>query len=188
MMKKSKRTLVILLIVFMAIGSGFLINRIWNALDPTPFIQQYAEEYDVPVSLVHSVIEVESHFNPYATSSVGARGLMQMMPATFEWLTGEEHLCEYLPSSLLYDSEVSIRYGVYYLRYLYDKFGSWDLVLAAYNGGEGNVAKWLQNPEYSDGKGNLTYIPFTETRNYVEKVKDAQKNYEQLHDREEKNT
>jgi soluble lytic murein transglycosylase len=107
---------------------------------------------------------------------------MQMMPSTFEWLTGEEHLSENLSAHTLYDPEISIRYGTYYLRYLYQKFDcNWDTALAAYNGGEGNVAKWLADPKYSDGEGNLTDIPFTETEKYVKKVNDAIETYKKLY-------
>ncbi len=187
-MKQSKRLLVVSLIVLLAIGGGILLNFLWNTVekethpkDFEKFVKQYSEEYDVPVSLVYAVIKTESNFDPRARSSVGALGLMQMMPKTFEWLAGEEHLNEKLPVSSLYTPEISIRYGVYYLHYLYDKFENWDVVLAAYNGGEGNVAKWLKDPKYSDENGNLTYIPFEETRRYVEKVKSAQATYEELY-------
>ena len=83
---------------------------------------------------------------------------------------------------LLQDPEVSIRYGTYYLKYLHGYFGgNWDNAIAAYNGGMGNVSKWLENSEYSDGKGNLTYIPFEETKNYVQKVKKARVTYQKLY-------
>ena len=187
-MQKSKRLLTVLLIIALAIGLGIGVHLLWNFWEekthPTTYsdlIKTYSAEYDVPEEIIFSVIKVESDFEPHAKSSVGAMGLMQMMPSTFEWLTGEEHLNENLPSLLLYDPEVSIRYGTYYLRYLYLKFGNWDTVLAAYNGGEGNVAKWLTDPSYSDGNGNLTYIPFEETRNYVKKVNDAKATYEKLY-------
>jgi len=188
-MIQTKRIFTIVLIVFLAIAVGLGVHLLWNLWEEeqreeknsvtfATLIEKYADEYDVPKELVFAVIKVESGFDPEAESSVGALGLMQMMPKTFEWLTGEEHLGENLAVHALTDPEVSIRYGTYYLRYLYLKFENWDTVLAAYNGGEGNVAKWLADPEYSDGNGNLTYIPFEETRNYVKKVNDAMAKYE----------
>ena len=185
-MTRTKRIFTVFLIIFLAITVGIATHFLWNLIDqkshPKTYeeiVKTYSEEYDVPEALIFSVIKVESGFDPYARSSAGALGLMQMMPSTFEWLTGEEHLNENLSALRLTDPEVSIRYGTYYLRYLYLKFENWDTVLAAYNGGEGNVAKWLDDPEYSDGQGNLTYIPFEETRNYVKKVNDAMAKYEQ---------
>ncbi|MBO5939370.1 MAG: lytic transglycosylase domain-containing protein [Clostridia bacterium] len=184
-MTRTKRICTVCLIILLAIGVGIATHLLWNYFDQKSHQKSYeeivkncSEEYDVPEHLIFSVIKVESDFDPYARSSVGAVGLMQMMPSTFEWLTGEEHLNENLSALRLTDPEVSIRYGTYYLRYLYLKFGNWDTVLAAYNGGEGNVAKWLDDPEYSDGQGNLTYIPFEETRNYVKKVNDAMATYD----------
>lgn len=188
-MIQAKRIFTIVLIVLLALAVGLGIHLLWNLWEEeqreeknsvtfATLIEKYADEYDVPKELVFAVIKVESGFDPEAESSVGALGLMQMMPKTFEWLTGEEHLDENLSFEKLTDPEISIRYGTYYLRYLYLKFENWDTVLAAYNGGEGNVAKWLADPECSDGNGNLTYIPFEETRNYVKKVNDAMAKYE----------
>ena len=186
-MTRTKRIFTVIIIIFVALFVGILTHLLWNFFNekthPTTYdeiVERYAMEYDVPKNLIFSVIKVESDFDPNACSSAGALGLMQILPSTFEWLTGEEHLDENLSSFSLTDPEVNIRYGTYYLRYLYFKFGNWDTVLAAYNGGEGNVAKWLENPEYSDKNGNLTYIPFEETRNYVKKVNDAIATYEKL--------
>ena len=106
---------------------------------------------------------------------------MQMMPKTFNWLTGDEHLGEHLDARKLEEPEVSIRYGTYYLKYLMDKFELLDTALAAYNAGEGNVAAWLENEKYSDGKGALTNIPFSETENYVIKVNNAIDHYKKLY-------
>jgi soluble lytic murein transglycosylase len=176
----------VILIISLAILGGILLNSFWNLFDRTTppddykaLVEKYSAEYDIPKDLILAVINVESSFNPYAESSSGALGLMQMMPATFEWLTGDEHLAEHLAFRQLTDPDVSIRYGVYYLRYLAQKFDyNWSTVCAAYNGGEGNVMKWLADPQYSDGQGNLTYIPLEETRNYVSKVENAIKLYQ----------
>ncbi len=184
-----KRLLVICIIICAALILGIIINMLWDAFERAThpdrykeIIAKYAEEYDVPQSVIYAVIKVESNFKASAVSSVGAMGLMQMMPSTFSWLTGEEHLDEGLATLRLFDPEVSIKYGAYYLRYLYNKFdGNWETVYAAYNGGEGNVAKWLSDPELSDGKGNLVDIPFAETKNYVEKVKKEKNTYQKLY-------
>lgn len=194
-MKNFKRLLAVLLIICGAVSIGFLLNFGWNRLDQvthprdySEYVTKYSEEYHIPEDVILAVIKVESGFDASAESSVGAMGLMQMMPSTFTWLTGEEHLREYLPESALLEPEISIRYGTYYLNYLYEKFDNWDTVFAAYNGGEGNVAKWLADPECSDGNGNLTYIPFEETRSYVYKVKEARLTYQKLYYEEKKGT
>ena len=175
--QKTKSTMIIALIILFAFllatlaDMGItLVEKKLHPLKYEEYVERYASEYNVPEYIIYAVINVESEFDPEAVSYVGAMGLMQMMPDTFTWLSSAEHLGENLSVTALYDPETSIRYGVYYLRYLFRKFHDWTNVYAAYNGGEGNVAKWLADSEYSDGKGNLTHIPFKETRKYVKKV------------------
>ena len=145
------------------------------------FVEQYATAYDVPVNLVYAVIRTESGFDPEAVSSVGAVGLMQMMPSTFRWLT-DDMLGEGLADEMLYDPETNIRYCVYYLRRLYDRYGDWLTACAAYNAGSGRVDAWLDDPTMVDLMGNLieSRIPFEETRGYVRKIKKAYTAYERL--------
>ena len=166
-----------LLLAFLFDAGVTFIEKKVHPVEYKEIIEKYASEYNIPEYIVLAVINTESGFDPEAVSNAGAMGLMQMMPDTFTWLTSAEHLGENLDPSALYEPEVSIRYGCYYLRYLFRKFYNWDTVFAAYNGGEGNVAKWLADPEYSDGKGNLTHIPFKETRKYVKKVNSNIKYY-----------
>ena len=185
----AKRTAVIILIVAAALIIAFGVDMIWSAVDKkthsrdfSEYIEKYSYEYNIPQSVIYAVIKVESNFDPDAESSVGARGLMQMMPKTFEWLTGDEHLGEHLDKKMLFDPETSIKYGTYYLSYLYEKFDrNTSTVLAAYNGGEGNVAKWLKDPAYSDDGENLKDIPFKETKNYVSKVNGEIQAYKEIY-------
>ncbi len=184
-----KRIIAITLITLIAILTGFAVDLIWSALeknthpdDYSDYVEKYSLEYNIPEYVIYSVIKVESDFDAEAESHAGARGLMQMMPATFKWLTSDAHLGENLHERELFEPEVSIRYGTYYLNYLYQKFDrNWDTALAAYNAGEGNVAKWLNDPFYSDGEGNLKNIPFEETANYVFKVNKEIDTYKKLY-------
>ena len=184
-----KRLIVICIIIAAALILGVVVDMLWSAIEraahPDKYkeiITEYSERYAVPESVIYAVIKVESNFKASAVSRAGAMGLMQMMPNTFLWLTGEEHLGEGLSYLSLFDPDVSIRYGTYYLKYLYDKFdGNWETVYAAYNGGEGNVAKWLADPEFSDEDGNLLDIPFAETKNYVKKLEVIQEKYISLY-------
>ena len=193
MKSTAKRTLIIVIIITIAIAAGLCLDAVWSLLekkahpkDYSDIVEKYAVEYNIPPEVIFAVIKTESGFDPNARSSAGALGLMQMMPSTFEWLTGEEHLNENLITLKLFDPDVSIRYGTYYLSYLKNKFFTtdevdWDIIFAAYNGGEGNVAKWLSAPECIDENGKLVNIPFPETRSYVSKVNKALDTYKELY-------
>lgn len=111
-------------------------------------IQKASLTYGIPEKMIKAVIKQESNFNTNATSSVGAAGLMQLMPAT----------AQYLGVTNTRDAEQNIMAGTKYLKQMYDKFGSYELMLAGYNAGPGNVSKYGGIP------------PFNETQNYVSKI------------------
>ena len=191
--KKINYGLIVLIVLVISILFGFLFDiamnfvekRIYQKPDEyVVYVEKYSAEFGVPTDLVWSVIKTESGFDSSAVSSKGAVGLMQMMPATFEWLT-DDILREYLGIGMLYDPETNIKYGTYYLSRLYNRFGDWDTALAAYNGGEGNVSEWLKDKKYSDDgiKLKTDKIPdeYSETKNYVKKVNKALEKYKKLY-------
>lgn len=177
---------VLLALILVCLALYFLfepdIDRALYPREYREYVEKYAEQYDVPANLVYAVIRTESSFDPEAVSRVGAVGLMQMMPSTFRWLA-DDILVEELEDEALYDPEVSIRYGVYYLRRMYDRYGDWETALASYNAGSGRVDGWLEDPSLTDSKGDLIVdcIPFEETRNYVKKVVKAYDAYCRLY-------
>ena len=181
-----KKTLIIcaVLLAVLAVGAYFLAGYLQRILYPTDYsdlVVKYAEEYGVPESLIYAVIRTESGFDPEAVSKAGAVGLMQLMPDTFDWLTGLAGEKEGEGGAT--DPEANIRRGVCYLKYLHGIFGSdsWETEIAAYNAGQGRVAKWLADPQYSDDGVTLKNIPITETANHVEKVAGARKKYVKLY-------
>jgi soluble lytic murein transglycosylase-like protein len=111
-------------------------------------IAQAAATYGIDKGLVKAVIHTESGFNPRARSGPGARGLMQLMPATAKRFAVDD----------VYDPVQNIRGGTEYLSFLLKRFNNLELALAGYNAGEGNVAKYKGIP------------PFAETRDYVQRV------------------
>ncbi len=145
------------------------------------YVEKYSKEYNIDENLVYSVIKVESKFDKDAVSRKGAKGLMQISDITRDWAIEELQLGDID----IFDPETNIRIGCWYLSKLYKQFGTLDLVIAAYNGGSGNVREWLGNDEYSkDGK--LYNIPFQETSNYVLKVEKNYEKYNMLYDEERK--
>lgn len=144
-------------------------------------VERYSDQYGLDKYLVYSVIKCESSFKPEARSRVGARGLMQLMPATAQWFAENKEKIEY-SEELLYDPDYNIRLGCAYLKYLDKRFnGNTDNVLAAYNAGEGRVREWLSSTLYSADGENLSDIPYPETKNYVERVKETYALYIQLY-------
>ncbi len=138
-------------------------------------VYEAASEFDVPVAMILSVIRTESDFKKEAVSVAGAMGLMQLLPQTFYWLR-DEMLCEQLPDTAITQAAVNIRYGTYYLSYLYARFPCWNTALAAYNAGEGRVALWLEDADIAQN-GVLVHIPFPETAAYVEETLAAYEKY-----------
>ena len=180
-MKKSI-IFVAIIIISLCVGFGwtFMENSITEMTHPMKYsehVEKYSDIYGVPEEIIYSVIKCESSFESDAKSKDGAIGLMQIMPTTFEDLC--RRMGEQYNESLLYDPAVNIKYGTFYLSYLYSKYGVWETVFAAYNAGYGRVDKWLDNPEISTD-GRLENIPFEETKNYVERVCDARNAYEKL--------
>ena len=159
----------LIIIVSLALASVYGVKQYIFPYKYSDLVNEYSEKYEVDPLLVLSVIKAESNFNKNAISNKGAKGLMQIMDSTGEWIS-ETLGIEDFSSEKLLNPEVNVEFGCWYLNNLISEFDDLSLALAAYNGGSGNVTKWLKNPEYSiDGK-SLTYIPFKETKKYVDKV------------------
>ena len=167
--------IVIIAIVLITAGIAALSMR-YYPLRYTGIIYEYAEEYNLKPELVCAVIHAESGFNKDAVSSAGASGLMQIMESTAYWLAPKIDM-EDFDYGQIFDPAVNIRLGCFYLSMLERQYGDMDVALCAYNAGSGNVDRWLGNPEYSGDGKLLDYIPFDETRGYVERVADNQSIY-----------
>lgn len=144
-------------------------------------VEKYSREFDVDESLVYAVIRTESGFREEVESYAGAVGLMQLMPGTFEWLQGMKDGEVVYTADSLKDPDVNIRYGVYFLSYLIDRYGSESTACAAYNAGTTTVDGWLSDAAYSSDGATLTSIPYSETDSYVKKVMDAKAMYKKLY-------
>ena len=147
------------------------------------YVEVYSKENNLSPSFVYAVIRCESGFDKEAVSNVGATGLMQIMPDTFDWINmklGEDN-----PYSMATDPQTNIKYGCFLYGYLLSKYGRVQEALAAYHAGTGNVNKWLKDESCSaDGK-TLHTIPFPTTSKYVKKVLLTENIYEKLYFRKE---
>ena len=146
-------------------------------------IRQQAADKDLDPTLIAGVIFAESHFRDQ-TSQAGAKGLMQLMPETAEFIAQRSGGIAFEQVDLA-TPQVNIAYGSWYLRYLLDRYdGSEPLALAAYNAGHGTVDGWLADAAAGGRAFAVADIPYPETRGYVGKVLDARKDYRREYARE----
>jgi soluble lytic murein transglycosylase len=153
------------------------VREITLPLKHEDIIRQQARDKDLDPALIAGVIYAESHFRDGQVSSAGALGLMQLTPETAKDIARRSGGSAFGIKDLA-SPQVNISYGAYDLRYLKGRFGgNTALVLAAYNAGEGNVDRWIGEAARKEQDFKVSDIPFAETRNYVDKVLAAQRDY-----------
>jgi soluble lytic murein transglycosylase len=139
-------------------------------------IRQQARDKRLDPALVAGVIFAESKFRDQ-TSATGAKGLMQIQPETAKFIARRSGGAAFEIADLG-TPQINIQYGTYYLRYLLDRYGeNVVLAVAAYNGGETNVDRWIAESGRRGKAFKINDIPFPETRAYVNRVLDAERKY-----------
>jgi soluble lytic murein transglycosylase len=137
-------------------------ERLWYPLSYQQIVRGHARNYSLDPALLAAVIYQESKFKADARSKSGAIGLMQLLPDTAKGIALHTGGTQFHVSDL-YDPELNVRYGAWYLRHLIQKYGDEETALAAYNAGQDNVDRWRRA-----GRG----IQFSETRSYVDRVEE----------------
>ena len=149
----------------------------WRLVYPVHYydvIKKYADRTGNNSPLMLALTREESYFNPEAASFAGAKGLMQLMPATAAEIAAKKGLGEYN----LFDAESNIKLGNYYYAYIKSLLAGHDVsAIASYNGGIGSVTKWKESLYYNDTDDFVEQIPYDETQNYVKKVFRSYWNY-----------
>ena len=172
-----KKLLVLLGVVAAALAVAYLwhsppdaVQRVRYPLHYRPIVTGHARNYRIDPTLLAAVIDAESKFKANAKSSSGAIGLMQLLPSTAHGIALHTGGSQFETQDL-YDPEINVRYGSWYLRHLLDKYGDERTALAAYNAGQNNVDRWV-----ASGSG----IRFSETRAYVARVEKLKDIYGEL--------
>lgn len=186
--KRSKAPAVIIAVIALTVivaGGYFGYNRFIEGSYPIKyqsFVERYSAENHLNKYFVYAVIKTESGFDPSAESNVGARGLMQIMQDTFDWIKfkSDDESAVYYD---MYNAEINIKYGCRLLGYLTEEFGNIEAVAAAYHAGRGNVNEWLADKRYSADGVHLDEIPISDTAHYVRKIKKAMDKYVKLYDK-----
>ena len=137
-------------------------------------------EHQLDASFVAALIRQESMFNPAATSAVGARGLMQVMPDLGARLARSLDFPVWDPV-LLYQPDVSLQLGTFHLQELAERYQEPVHILAAYNAGASRVERWSRRNGVDDPEVFAERIPFAETRGYVRAIQRNQEIYRTLY-------
>jgi soluble lytic murein transglycosylase len=180
----SRASLLTLVVIAAALlGGAIVVSSLHGAEDnnalplhDTSIIREQAAAKGLDPALIAAVIYAESKFEP-RPSVAGAEGLMQILPATAYYLAKLSGGHSFTAGDLATPS-INVAYGSYYLRYLLDHYkGNEMLAVAAYNGGLANVDRWKAKAEAEGGQLTVSEIPFPETREYVQRVLGAQREY-----------
>lgn len=169
--------------ILFIISNSTTVLRLVYPLKYEAYVYKYSVQNKLDPYLVFAVIKAESGFDPAALSHKNARGLMQITEKTGSWAARSLKLEQYTMENL-YDPEVNIRIGCWYMGRLMKEFNNdVELMIAAYNGGSGNVSDWLKDRNFSQTGLSLEKIPFRETENYVKKVKNYYIIYKRLYEK-----
>ena len=179
-------TVAALALGFLALGARVLLDRhpeITVQTYPVEYedlIRAYAQENGLEPAYVAAVILAESSYRPEAVSSADARGLMQIVPSTGEWIAGK--LDETFFEEALFEPATNIRYGCWYLGFLMDRYGG-DMrcASAAYHQGQGTVDAWLRDPALSSDGRTLDRIDSSATEKYVDRILKYYEQYEKIY-------
>lgn len=185
---KKKHSVIAVILLFLAmlivVGGIFgydFLEKYTHPIKYQNYVERYAIDNNIDKYLVYAVIKTESSFEPTAVSEVGARGLMQIMQPTFDWVKyrlGDEE-SEWLD---MYDPEINIKYGCWLIGWLCQEFDDVDTAMAAYHAGSGRVGEWLADKEYSSDGIHLDIIPLSDTAHYVSKINKALETYRKLYE------
>ena len=157
--------------------------ELWGSLYPICFediIREYALKYEIDPLLVMAMIREESRFNSWDESVAGARGLMQIILSTGEWIAQKINIIDF-NDEMLFSPKVNINLGCWYIHYLKEKFSNdYILMISGYNAGPGITDKWLERYDQSDLDNFVENIPYAETREHIKKVMKSYQMYKKL--------
>jgi soluble lytic murein transglycosylase len=170
-------------VALIALGVDHAVRDLRLPLSDAAVIRQQASKKHLDPALIAAVIYAETKFDP-RPSPAGAQGLMQILPATAYFIAHRSGGSRFTAGDLATPS-INVAYGSYYLRYLLDHYnGNETLAVAAYNGGLANVDSWVAQADAAGRQLTVGTIPFAETRAYVQRVLQAQRDYRATYPRE----
>lgn len=190
-MKLNARSFAIIAaILVLSIGFGFAFDGVATVIEKKQYplyerfaddIRKSAEEYGIPEVILWAIVRTESGFASNLEGKNGGIGLMQLTPETFAMI--QKDILKEPPEDKgrLYDPAKNLACGAAYLSFLYQRYGVWETVFAAFDAGTDAVDAWLANPEYVSELGTLQNIPNTATAHFVREVSKARELYIKLY-------
>lgn len=181
---------IIAAILVLSIGFGFAFDGIATAIEKNQYplspryandIREVAAAYGIPEAILWATVRTQSGFSADLEGDDGSIGLMQLTPEEFEMI--QTDILKKAPEDvgLLYNPQKNLQCGAAYLSYLYERYGVWDTVFAAFDAGIASVDAWLANPEYVTELGTLKKIPDAKTARFVRDVEKAHQLYTKLY-------
>ncbi|MBQ8311159.1 MAG: lytic transglycosylase domain-containing protein [Clostridia bacterium] len=181
---------ILLAILLLSFGFGFAFDAVATAIEKydCPIVDTYAEqirktaeEFALPEAILWAVVRTESNFASNAVGEDGGIGLMQITPNEFHMIQTEILGKDAQESGLLYDPKTNLRIGGAYLSYLYQRYGVWYTVFAAYTAGCDTVDEWMRDDRYINDHGTLISIPDADIAAHVAHTMEAQEMYSNLY-------
>ena len=181
---------IIAAILVLSIGFGLAFDGIATAIEKKQYplspryannIQKVSEEYGIPEVILWAIVRTESGFSSNLEGEDGGIGLMQLTPDEFAMI--QTDILKEAPqdAGLLYDPQKNLACGAAYLSFLYQRYGVWETVFAAFDAGTDTVDAWLANPTYATELGTLQNIPNAKTARFVRDVEKARELYIKLY-------
>lgn len=162
-------TIILSILILGILLSNVVIKKYIYPIKHIDLIKENCDKYNIDPYLILAVIKAESNFNEKASSRKDAKGLMQLLDSTSEYVNGKY---DKISNVDLLDPEDNIRLGIQYIDLLQDSFNNdLNLVVIAYNAGEGNVRNWIKSGIIDpDKKESYANIPYPETKTYYNKI------------------
>lgn len=174
--------LALLVLIVVIIDNSTTVLKYNYPLKYKEHVLKYARQNNIDPYLVFAIIKAESNFDPNAVSKKNAKGLMQITDKTGAWAADKLKMKQYSVDEL-FKPEINIQLGCWYIGWLMKQFNNDEnLVIAAYNGGNGNVNEWLKDKRLSNSGSSLERIPFKETDAFLKKVKKYHGVYKRLYE------
>ena len=181
---------IIAAILALSIGFGFAFDGIATAIEKSqyPLFERYendiravSAEYGIPEAILWATVQTKSGFSSNYEGEDGGIGLMQLTPDEFAMIQSDILHVTPEDKGLLYDPQKNLQCGAAYLSYLYERYGVWETVFAAFDAGIESVDAWLANSEYVTELGTLKSIPEPQTARFVRNVMKAHELYIKLY-------